>query len=171
MNRNYALLIEDNEALATEIRLAVEECGLTIEVANTWDDGLAKFNALSPDLVIADYNLPGSRHGLTLLLAIARVRPSVTLVLLSAYLNEDDVARVQALGLVDHVMRKTGSPAKNARDIIELVRVAAANADRPTDWRAFAESALRARLVSDDALAELDGYLQQHRFPASPTAK
>jgi len=84
----YALLIDDDAAITQAAKTTIEAQGLHIEIASTWDDGLAKFYAYSPDLVISDYNLPGSRMGLALLSEVSKLRPSVRLVLISAFLNE-----------------------------------------------------------------------------------
>jgi CheY-like chemotaxis protein len=160
---SYALLIDDDRELVESIERLVEARGLRLDTAHTWDEGLALFQALSPDVVIADYNLPGSRHGLRLLSEIARLRPSVRLVLISAYLRQADVEKVQELGLVDRVLRKI-DPMTTARAVLEEVASAAATTDAPTDWAAFARAA-KGRRVPDRDFDALDEILKA-RLPS-----
>lgn len=159
---SYALLIDDDVALVSEMTKVVESAGLRLDTASSWDEGLGKFNGLAPDVVIADYNLPGSRHGLQLLLEIARLRPSVRLVLISAYLNEGDVEKVRALGLVDEVRRKS-DPVQTARYVMGLVDDAREKQGQNTDWAAFSR-ARRRKAISESDLEDLDSFLQTERL-------
>lgn len=162
----YALLIDDDTALTSGLAQLAQSEGLDLRIANSWEQGLALFHSIRPVLVIADYNLPGSLHGLRLLLTISRLRPSVRMLLVSAYLNESDVARVEQLGLVDRVLRKLDGVATN-RILLEEIRDAAAHANDDTDWVAFAEANRRAAAVSEEDLNQLDGFLQASRFPGA----
>ncbi len=161
----YALLIDDDDELRSRVQALVTQAGLEIETAATWSEGLATFNALSPDLVIADYNLPGSDRGLRLLLEVSRLRPSVRLVLISAFLNETDAEAVEKLGLVHLVLRKV-DPIATARTLIKEVAATAARANSSTDWVAYAQADRQARAVSQSDLERLDEYLRDHRLPA-----
>jgi DNA-binding response OmpR family regulator len=163
----YALLIDDNEELTTSAADLVRDSGLSIETAATWDEGISKFNAYSPDLVISDFHLPGSEMGLRLLVEMSRIKPSVRLILISAYLDEFDVARVKELNLVHDVVRKT-DPMATARIILAEVRAAASRADDPTNWVAFAQESGRLDDVDPAAIAALDQFLKNNRLPESP---
>ena len=151
------LLIDDDEYLLESLRGAVEAAGLGLRTANTWDEGLALFQAISPDLVIADYNLPGSKHGIQLLMRMRQLRPSVRLILLSGYVNDDYQERVENLGLVDLVLQK-GSHAVEV--ILDEVRNATAAEQTPTSWQGFAHSFQTAEEVSADKVNELDASLR-----------
>lgn len=59
------LLIEDNDddvALITRMIESVRPDTITVEVENTLQDGLARLESASPDLLILDLNLPDSGH-------------------------------------------------------------------------------------------------------------
>ncbi|MEU7779332.1 response regulator [Micromonospora parva] len=155
---SYALLIDDDADLVSSIKEAVESRGLEITTATSWEQGLELFHAMAPDLVIADYNLPGSKHGLQLLYEISRLRPSVRLVLFSAYLNDANIKEVMRLGLVDRAFRKT-SPVSTARAVMDEVAEASKRASLPTDWAAFGRAASERSVVSAEALERLDAYL------------
>ena len=52
------LFIEDDSAIRTALRLALEDEGYTVREANDGADGLAKFAEMTPDLVLLDLRLP-----------------------------------------------------------------------------------------------------------------
>lgn len=160
----YALLIDDDAEILRSAVTAVRASGLSLLTASSWEEGLDKFYAHSPELVISDYNLPGSEMGLSLLVEIARLRPSTKLILISGYLNDSDAAEVRSLGLVDDVMSKN-DPVETARVIVSEVRRASERAKAPTDWAEFGRAAGEKRAVDPEALARLDGFLKLHRLP------
>src|SRR5258708_3561417 len=98
---SYALLIDDRPEPRESLSRAARLAGLELLTAETWDEGLGMFQVHAPTLVIADYQLPDSPHGIQLLFAIRRLSPSVRLILLSAFIQEEDVPEIEALGLVD----------------------------------------------------------------------
>lgn len=160
----YALLIDDDPEILQSAAGAVQASGLSLLTASTWKEGLEKFHAHSPELVISDYNLPGSEMGLSLLVQIARLRPSTRLILISGYLNDADADRVRELGLVDDVMSKN-DPVDTAREILREVRNAAERAETSTDWASFGQAAAQRRSTDESALAQLDGFLRTNRLP------
>lgn len=162
----YALLIDDDEQITTSAADLVHDSGLAIETAATWDEGISKFNAYSPDLVISDFHLPGSEMGLSLLVEMSRIKPSVRLILISAYLDEADVAKLKELNLVHDVVRKT-DPMTTARLILSEVQRAASRADDPTNWVSFALESNRLEAVDPAAVAALDQFLKNNRLPGS----
>ena len=52
------LFIEDDTAIRTALRLALEDEGYTVREAKDGADGLAKFAEITPDLVLLDLRLP-----------------------------------------------------------------------------------------------------------------
>ena len=158
----YSLLIDDETALLESVERTASLAGLETLTAASWEEGLRLFHIHSPDLVIADYNLPGSRHGLQLLAEIRRLRPSVRVVLLSAYVDEQDVGEIEALGIVDRALSKVSS-GDSMQAILDELRDAATRAGDPTDWKSFAEAHQRADSVDQQAFDELDRRLKERR--------
>jgi ActR/RegA family two-component response regulator len=158
----YALLIDDDKALQESLQRTASLAGLDLLTASTWDEGLTLFHVHSPDLVVVDYNLPGSRHGLRLIAEVRNLRPSVRLILLSAYLDDADVAEIEALGLVDRAISKVTDP--GAIDaVLDEIKAASERAGRPTNWVDVAVAHQRAETVSSTALDELDRRLRRRR--------
>jgi CheY-like chemotaxis protein len=159
--RVSTLIIDDDVALLdTWTRLAATK-GYQVLVASSWDEGLALFHTLSPDLVIADYNLPGSSHGLRLLAEIRRLRPSVRLVLISGAVEPSALDRAESLDVVDRVLSKGDSATARSVVLAEIER-ASNQADRPTDWRAFAAASSAAAGSSSDDLESIDALLSSN---------
>lgn len=153
-----ALLVDDDRGLLASVAASANAAGLDLAVAGSWEEGLALFHILSPELVIADYNMPGSRMGLQLLAEIRRLRPSVRLVLVSAYLDAEDMAGVDALDLVDATLTK-GSAVETAQAILGEIQAVSESAPSSTDWVAFARAYVNAAGVSAESIDRLDELL------------
>ena len=153
-----ALLVDDDTGLLASVEGTVSVAGLELVTAASWDEGLALFQILSPDLVIADYNMPDSSHGLRLLVQMRRLRPSVKVALISGYLTQDDLARVIERDFVDMAMTK-GSAVETARAITRAVKALSGEAAGPTDWVEYAGAYLRTSQMSSSDLDELDALL------------
>jgi len=160
---SYALLIDDDEQLRSRLSSMAEMAGLRLETAATWQEGLEVFTSLSPDLVIADYNLLGRDMGLSLLYRISQLRPSVRLVLFSAFLDEDDAEAVVSMGPVHRVLSKL-DPIYAAEEILKEVQLAETRSHESTDWNQLAASAIRAREVDQAQFEALDDYLRANRL-------
>ena len=104
--------------------------GLELKTAATWDEGMALFHALSPELVIADYNLPGSTHGIQLLAEVRRLRPSVRLLLLSGVVGTDALDEAKRIGAAHRVLAKTS---ESIPVILKEIQKASASAEEHTD--------------------------------------
>ncbi len=156
----YALLIDDDEGIRRSLARAAELSGLALDTAASWDEGLAAVQVYAPELVIADYNLPGSRHGLKLLMEIRRLSPSVRLLLLSAYIGENDVADIERLGLVDRAIPKTGAANTTDELLAEIVE-AEKRSQQDTDWAAYAVASREAKAVDQSDLDTLDERLKR----------
>lgn len=153
------LLVEDNDGLARSLVSAFNDEGLSVDRARDWDDGLRRFRVGGHELVIADYNLPGSEHGLLLLLQVKQLLPSTRLVLISGALSQRAERALEPLGLIDAYFRKHMGLAD---ELLPWVTDAFKRARQPTDWRRFASGHLsdpdeqRAEVQRIDAILRAD---------------
>lgn len=155
------MLIDDAPGLRKSLSRAAELSGLTLLTAESWDEGLAMFQVHSPTVVIADYNLPGSQHGLQLLAEIRRLNPSVRLLLLSMYIDDQDVPEIEALGLVDRAIPKSGPDVTD--EILAEVEAARDRAAVHTDWSSYAKAHRQSRAVQQSEIDELDARMKSTR--------
>jgi DNA-binding NtrC family response regulator len=154
-----ALLIDDEVDLRATLEAAASEIGLELRTAGTWDEALALFHALSPELVIADYNLPGSAHGLRLLMEIKSLRPSVRVILISGVVDAAELQRAEDLGLVERVLSK-GDSIASTKAMLEEIRRADAAGQSGTDWKSVAQSYVDNREIDHEAFEALDAVLR-----------
>ncbi len=158
----YALLVDDDESLLESIQRTAELAGLELETASTWDEGLSLFQVHSPSLVIADYQLVGSRYGPQLLAEMRSINPSVRLILISAYIDAEDVPKIEDLGVVDRALPKV-TPGGIVGELIKEIKAAKARSENPPNWVDYASAYGDASAVSPEALDELDRTLRELR--------
>jgi len=154
----HVILIDDEQTFAMSIKSLFEAASLELDCASTWQEGLDGFRVGQHELVIADYNLPGSNHGLKLLLEARRLRPSSRLILISGALNEEKAAElVPRAGLVDKYLPKDSSLAEK---ILAEAGDAVKRARETTDWTRVAASHLNRAKLDDADIDELDKALR-----------
>jgi len=96
------LVVEDEEALASGIRDALNHAGYEADVARDGNDAVEKLNDNPFDLVVLDIMLPG-KSGLEVLRELREARKDVRVVMLTALSDEADVVRGFELGADDYV--------------------------------------------------------------------
>src|SRR3954463_7259095 len=105
--RPSALLVEDNDDFAEELEAALKDRGLFIDRASDWEEGLELFRVNGYELVIADYNLPNTDHGLELLAQVKMLIPSSRLILISGALTPGAERALSDVGLLDGYYSKS----------------------------------------------------------------
>ncbi|MHB1851798.1 MAG: response regulator [Acidimicrobiales bacterium] len=155
-----ALLIDDDKDLRTSLEAAANDVGLGLRTTGDWNEALALFHVLSPNLVIADYNLPGSEHGLRLLAEIKSLRPSVRVILISGVVDAADLGRAEALGVVERVLSK-GDAIAMTKALLEEIRQAEATVTTSSEWSSVAQAYVNSRAVDQDHFEELDASLRR----------
>lgn len=109
------LIIEDEIELVKVLKLYLEKAGYAVASAIRGDDGLAKWEAEKPDLLILDLNLPGV-DGLEVARQI-RKRSDLPILMLTARVEEMDRIIGLELGADDYIS-KPFSP----REVVARVR-------------------------------------------------
>ena len=151
------LVIDDDDGFCETHRAAFELRGITVDVANTWEDGLGLFQVCAHELVVADYQLPGSENGFVLLAAAKQHRPATALVLISGVLASSAGSILDGSPIVDAYYAKEP-------DILDRlmphVVSAQESAAAPADWPRTASAWLSRNVLSTEEIAEFDAELR-----------
>jgi DNA-binding NtrC family response regulator len=151
------LLIDDEKDFSRSFLAFFQDEQISFDYASTWEDGLALFRVGAHELVVADYNLEGSKLGLRLLAEMKTLHPSSRLILISGWLDEDVRADIEGLGLVDAFLPKRSTLAE---ELLPEVHDALGRVAAPTDWKEFAGGVLRGRQLVERDLASVDNLLR-----------
>jgi len=152
------LLIDDDEGFSNSIQESFTMSGIALDRASTWEEGVSKFRTGLHELVIADYNLPGSSHGLQLLAEIKPLRPSSELILISGAITSVPENKIKISGLVDDYLPKTGRLTKL---LLERAQNAVERAAIASNWDAIAKSHISGSEVDKAELEEIDKLLRK----------
>lgn len=151
------LLVEDEAEVAQSyLDRFDEEAGLRLDWADTWEKGLAMFRVAGYPLVIADYNLPDSQHGLQLLVFMKRLVPSSRLVLISGAMSPHAENLAKTIEFLDGFYPKRVGVGDL---LLREVQQVADHSDDPTDWRRFANGHLTDPRTYQDELDQIDAAL------------
>lgn len=153
--RASTLLVDDDESIRHSLTRVFEQQRILLATAATWEDGLAQFRVGLHSLVIADYNLPGSDHGLKLLLHMKRFLPNSRLILISGALPSKAQELVKTT-LVDKFLEKRLG---YDDELVEEAKMAAGRAAATTNWATAASAYLGALSLKDDDIAAIDAAL------------
>lgn len=135
-SRSAALLVEDNSEFGETLMLALRDRGLGLDWVTNWDEAVELFRVNGYELVIADYNLPKTQHGLQLLARMKTLLPSSKLILISGALTPSAERSLADVSLLDGYYSKADG--NLVRNLAQLVEAAERSADEETDWRAVA---------------------------------
>lgn len=149
------LMIDDDERLLTTYASIASVNAVEFFTAKTWDEGLAEFHAIDPDLAIVDYNLEGSKLGLQLLAELRAFRPTTRLILLSGYITSADASEVEALGIADRALVK-GAPGTAEELTAEIIAAGSVDRDAPIDWTDVAKGYANYEALDTQRLDRLD---------------
>jgi CheY-like chemotaxis protein len=93
------LVVDDDPAVRDSIRLLLEDLSAQVRTARDGEQALAVAQEAKPDLILTDLRMPGV-DGWELVRRLRRLpstRPTLV-VAVSAYVSEEDAARLQAVG-------------------------------------------------------------------------
>lgn len=115
-NDTVVLCVDDESVGLTVRKMTLESQGYRVLTAENGPDGLAMFSAERIDLVVLDYMMPGMNGGV-LAERMKRLKPSVPILLLSAYVDLPH----ETLALVDKYLTKGDGPVVMLHAIAELL--------------------------------------------------
>jgi signal transduction histidine kinase len=111
------LLIEDDPLVAEAMQLALEDLGCSVRSARSGEEALALASRSEPQIVIADYRLPGDRNGLDTIVALrTQAGKDIPASIITGDLSGDIQARTKRAGV--HFLHKPIQP----KELSNLVR-------------------------------------------------
>jgi two-component system, OmpR family, alkaline phosphatase synthesis response regulator PhoP len=120
--REHILLIDDQQALRTSLRVRLGGEGYLVDTASTGTEGFEKATSIPFDLIILDLMLP-DRNGLDLCHAIREAGIATSIIVLSARRQTTDKVVALKLGADDYVTKPFKSAELVARIEAMLRRV------------------------------------------------
>ena len=107
------LIVEDDRNIAELLQMYLEKEGYAVTIANDGGQGLEKFRAIKPDLVLLDVMMP-VMDGIT---AIARIREfsNVPIILLTAKSETEDMVLGLNVGADDYITKYIGAKKNRER--------------------------------------------------------
>ncbi len=122
------LIVEDEANIASFVKLYLEKAGFTVERAATGGDGISRFRASEPALILLDLNLPDI-DGLEVCRRI-RATSQVPILMLTA--RDDDIDKIVGLEVgADDYVTKPFNPRELVARIKTILRRAATPAPPP----------------------------------------
>jgi DNA-binding NtrC family response regulator len=98
------LLVDDDEAILGSIGEALGDLGLTVEVAGSAEEALARLSEYGPELVLSDIRMPGM-DGIELLEVVKERTHGVDVILMTAYDDMPTVVRAMRAGAFDFLVK------------------------------------------------------------------
>ena len=99
--QNRALIVDDDDDMRFLLRALIEAANEGLEVSGEAANGREAFALWQedrPDVIVLDSRMPGE-SGLEVAARILAEHPEQSIILFSAYLDEDTVAQAEALGV------------------------------------------------------------------------
>lgn len=82
LSNKHILAIDDTPSIRTFLRISLQSQGAMFHEASTAEEGLAKCQSMSPDVIVLDLGLP-DRDGLDILPDIMKTHPDSVVIILS----------------------------------------------------------------------------------------
>ena len=98
---NRALIVDDDEDMRFLLRAVIERANEGLQVAGEAGDGVEaidRWRATEPDVIVIDHRMPGAT-GLEVAAQILAERPDQSIILFSAYLDDEVIASANELGI------------------------------------------------------------------------
>jgi two-component system, chemotaxis family, chemotaxis protein CheY len=98
---NRTLIVDDDDDMRFLLRALIERANEGLQVvaeAAGADEAIEQWRAVHPDVIVLDHRMPG-RSGLQVAEEILSETPGQSIILFSAYLDDDLIARASALGI------------------------------------------------------------------------
>jgi DNA-binding NarL/FixJ family response regulator len=98
---NRALIVDDDDDMRFLLRVLIETANEGLAVAGearTASEAVSQWREHQPDVVVLDQRMP-DRSGLDVAAEMLAERPDQSIILFSAFLDDETIARAEALGV------------------------------------------------------------------------
>jgi DNA-binding response OmpR family regulator len=158
------LVVDDEKNIRLTLAMALEQLETPVDTAASGEEALEKIAAGSYGVVLLDLRLPGL-DGMEVLRRVAKERPEIKVVIITAYGSIDLAVEAMKLGAVDFLQKPFNVP-----QVREMVRRILEKADQKSGYEDYLDLA-RERV--DDGYFDVAGvYAQKAVFmdPKRPEA-
>jgi FixJ family two-component response regulator len=98
------LIVDDEKNIRLALSMALEQLDLPVETAASGDEALEKLAAGSYGIMLLDLRMPGT-DGMEVLRRVARERPELKVIIITAYGSIDLAVEAMKLGAVDFLQK------------------------------------------------------------------
>jgi DNA-binding NarL/FixJ family response regulator len=98
---NRALIVDDDDDMRFLLRVVIEAANKGLAIAGearSASEAVEQWRQHAPDVVVLDHRMP-DRSGLDVAAEILAERPDQSIILFSAFLDDETIARAEALGV------------------------------------------------------------------------
>ena len=121
--RQRAMVVDDDPLSTIVLVTMLTEAGFDVQTTSSAEDYLCQYAASNGrvDVLVTDINMPGGMSGFDLLNHMRKIDPSLSVVVMTADDEYDNVCRALELGAQGYI----GKPFKQPTDVVQTVRTAA----------------------------------------------
>ncbi len=98
------LIVDDEEVIASTLKEFLQGEGFEVATARDLASALAQVEALEPEIVLCDVQLPGA-DGITVLNRVLQVRPETLFIMITAYATVENAVAAFQRGAHDYLMK------------------------------------------------------------------
>ena len=98
------LIVDDEEVIASTLKEFLQGEGFEVATARDLPSALAQVEALEPEIVLCDVQLPGA-DGITVLNRVLQVRPETLFIMITAYATVENAVAAFQRGAHDYLMK------------------------------------------------------------------
>ena len=98
------LIVDDEEVIAATLKEFLQGEGFEVATAHDLPSALAQVEALEPEIVLCDVQLPGA-DGITVLNRVLQVRPETLFIMITAYATVENAVAAFQRGAHDYLMK------------------------------------------------------------------
>ena len=104
MPQGRVLIVDDEEVIASTLKEFLQGEGFEVATARDLPSALAQVEALEPEIVLCDVQLPGA-DGITVLNRVLQVRPETLFIMITAYATVENAVAAFQRGAHDYLMK------------------------------------------------------------------